>query len=127
MRTGIRKWENVARDPKRVKITAPNSQRLQSYVRLKLASGIFDFKNGNHDFPSKISIFHRKPRFYLKIHRRVLNFLANFGCANNLKLIPKKVMPPTLDGSISATSRSWKENSVSRFAYSVSTFTWARF
>ena len=123
MRTGIRKWENVARDPKRVKISAPNSQRLQSYVRLKLPSGFLIL----HDFPSKIPIFHRKSRFYPQIHRRVLNFLANFGCANNLKLIPKKVMPPTLDSSISATSRSWKENSVSRFAYSVSTFTWARF
>ena len=43
MRTGIRKWENLARDPKRVKISAHSSQRFQSYMRLKSASKMLHF------------------------------------------------------------------------------------
>ena len=58
---------------------------------------------------------------------QVPTFSLRDQCVNFLKMGPKIAIGPTWRGSISELRRSWKENWVSRIAYSTSTFAWANF
>ena len=82
----------------------------------------------------KKNIFSMFSNFFFAIFRWFFMVLGDFGAMPGrdfslwgarvyfLKSDPKIVLGPTSRGSISEVRRSWKENWVSRIAYSTSTF-----